>query len=174
MSLCMSSAQKGPRAASLRHLASRTSSTPPWTTNSKFSIATRCRWNSSNSAPKRIRIEDSRSKGGWATWKVFGLAAVTGILAHVLATNAAKERTLKDREYSNPGKFVEPKYASVQEMEAVSLLSLPKPLFIQEHELKVQPRQSRKSAKQQETKTPSPSTPKTSKPMATPNGPPST
>ena len=52
---------------------------------------------------------------------MFGLAAATGLLAHVLATTDAKSRRVKDRQYSNLGKFLEPQYANVMDMEAVSL-----------------------------------------------------
>ena len=51
------------------------------------------------------------------------MAAATGILAHVLATNDAKVLRVKEREYSNPGKFSEPLYANFKDMEAVSFIS---------------------------------------------------
>lgn len=47
------------------------------------------------------------------------------MLAHVLAANDVKQQRVKDREYSNPGKFLEPEYASVKDMEAVRLPSFP-------------------------------------------------
>ena len=116
MSLCMSSAHKAPRVA--RFLASRSSPIPLWT---KSPTRVRCRWNSSNSEAK-VRIPSSKLRGrGWATWKVLGLAATTAILAHVLATNEGKSRRVKDREYSNPEKYLEPQYANIKGMEAVSL-----------------------------------------------------
>jgi len=128
MSLCIiKSAQKVGNS-----LASRTSTSgariPPWTTTRNFTAA-RCRWNSSNSAAGGARIPLLRSRtktktGGWATWKVLSLATATGILAHVLATNDAKSRRAKDREYSNPGKFLEPQYATIQDMETVTIGSV--------------------------------------------------
>jgi len=79
----------------------------------------RCRWNSSNSTKTNGRFSGSKGKAkGWSTWKVFSLAAATGVLAHVLATKDAKIRRVKEREYSNPGKFSEPQYANFKDMEA--------------------------------------------------------
>jgi hypothetical protein len=121
MSLCMSSARKIPRAA--RFFASRSPRTPLWTTTTN-SATVRCRWNSSNSVAGKVKIAGSRAKArGWSNWKVFGLTAATGITAHVLATNDARSQRVKEREYSNPGKFIEPQYANIRDMEAVSSLS---------------------------------------------------
>lgn len=81
----------------------------------------RCRWNSSNSTPARVKFSGEKEKAkarGWSTWAVFGLAAATGLLAHALATNDAKSRRVKDRQYSNLGKFLEPQYANFMDMEA--------------------------------------------------------
>ena len=63
---------------------------------------------------------------GWATWKVLSLTAATGILAHVLAANEGNSRRVKDREYSSPGKFLEPQYAGIEDMEAVSSVPIQK------------------------------------------------
>jgi hypothetical protein len=117
MSLGMKSGKTMPKTA--RFLASR--STPLWT---KHPAAVRCRWNSSNSTKINNQFSGSKGKArGWSTWKVFSVAAATGILAHVLATNDAKLLRVKEREYSNPGKFSEPLYANFKDMEAVRFIS---------------------------------------------------
>lgn len=48
------------------------------------------------------------------------LAVGTGLLAFGLATYSAKQKETKQREYSNEGKFRQPKYADVDCLKAVS------------------------------------------------------
>jgi D-lactate dehydrogenase (cytochrome) len=60
--------------------------------------------------------------GGWTTLRVWGFAAATGILTYSFASKQAGEKKLKAKEYSNPSKFSEPKYANIKSMEAVSIV----------------------------------------------------
>lgn len=66
------------------------------------------------------------------------MAAATGVLAHALATNNAKDRRVRDRDYSNPRKFFEPEFASIKDMEAVSLFMFPE-LLCKTEKLKMIP-----------------------------------
>jgi hypothetical protein len=95
-------------------------SSPSWIKNTTFEK----RWNSSkapNSSGGRAKasIEGGRV-GGWPTIHVIGAVASTSVLAYVIATSQATSKKLKEKDYSNPLKFVEPKYASIKAMETVS------------------------------------------------------
>lgn len=48
------------------------------------------------------------------------VVAATAVLAHGFATFQANSKAARGRDYSSPSKFVEPKYASIDDMEAVS------------------------------------------------------
>lgn len=52
------------------------------------------------------------------------MAVVTAIAAASLATMQAEDVVKKGRDYSSPTKFHEPKYASIREMEAVSMIRI--------------------------------------------------
>jgi len=131
MSLCMNSAKHMPRAARL--LASASKSRPSFGPLGFEPVRCR-RWNSSIPPANASRLqsqgratengkEGEKERGkrrGWSTWKVVTIAAATGVLAHVLARSDAEIRRVKEREYSSPGKFSGPKYASLVDMEAVS------------------------------------------------------
>lgn len=49
------------------------------------------------------------------------LAAASGGLAYAIAITGGKNRRGGHRDYSDPGKFEVPKYASIGDMEIVSL-----------------------------------------------------
>jgi len=84
------------------------------------------RWNSSKSPIsrplKKIPSATEASGKGWTTFRVFGVVVVTAIAAGSFATKQAKFLEMKARDYSSPTKFHEPKYASIREMEAVSII----------------------------------------------------
>jgi len=70
----------------------------------------------------------SRRQGGrWTTFHSLALVAAIAIgalggrSAESFAVNQTKKQILKDREYSNPSKFSEPKYANFKAMEVVSI-----------------------------------------------------
>lgn len=62
-------------------------------------------------------------KTGWSTLAVSALVAGTGISAYAIASEQAKTRKAGERDYSNPGKFEGPKYASLRDLELVSSLN---------------------------------------------------
>ncbi|KAH6671735.1 hypothetical protein B0J14DRAFT_79950 [Halenospora varia] len=131
MSVCMRSARSAP----MRGLASRklpVTTTPPspspWTRNSG-SGATKRRWNSTSRTSNASGGSTSTgatvgrttpARKGWTTNSVLGLVAATGIFAGALATFQARRKTERERQYSSPRKFVQPAYATVQDLEAVS------------------------------------------------------
>ena len=49
------------------------------------------------------------------------MVAATAVLAHGFATFQANSKAARERDYSSPAKFVEPKYADIGDMEAVSI-----------------------------------------------------
>jgi hypothetical protein len=49
------------------------------------------------------------------------VVAATAVLAHGFATFQANAKVARERDYSSPAKFVEPKYANIGDMEAVSI-----------------------------------------------------
>lgn len=60
------------------------------------------------------------SNGGWGGWSVLGLMAGAGVLGAGVMRWQGDVRRVREREYSSPEKFVEPKYATIRDMEAVS------------------------------------------------------
>ena len=83
-------------------------------------------WNStqsSKSRPIKEKVSASKAAGqGWTTLRVLGVMAVTAIAAGTFATKQARFLEVKGRDYSSPTKFHEPKYATIREMEAVSII----------------------------------------------------
>jgi hypothetical protein len=82
------------------------------------------RWNSSQAGKSSGKFEGSVGKRvlkGWTTFSVLGLMAATAFGAHGFAKYQADATALRIRDYSSPEKWVEPKYASLTDMEAVSL-----------------------------------------------------
>jgi len=53
---------------------------------------------------------------------VLGFAATAGVLGSVFATNRAAQLKAMERNYSNPSKFIEPKFANLSDMETVCML----------------------------------------------------
>jgi len=91
------------------------------------------RWNSSNSKPftSRRGNEKQEDEKKWNTTTVLSLMGVSSILAGTFTVYQTdgnghgigrRERT-GERDYSNEEKFVEPRYASVKDLEAVSSFS---------------------------------------------------
>ena len=123
MSLCSCMLRRWPTC-----LASRTTPRQPLF-QSRSQIHSQ-RWNSSKSPPSRpatVRVIPPRPVAaaagkGWTTLRVLGVVVVTAIAAGSFATKQAKFLELKERDYSSPTKFHEPKYATIQEMEAVSTI----------------------------------------------------
>ena len=114
MSVCMNySAKCAPNAG--RFLASRRGMlNSPRMKNTTWAK----RWHSSevpNSIGGRVKASAERGRG-WATIHVLGLVVSTSIVAYVLAIS----RSPTSKGYSNPPKFVEPKYASIRDMKTVS------------------------------------------------------
>jgi D-lactate dehydrogenase (cytochrome) len=93
-------------------------------------LASKYRWNSSrasNLASGKAKLEEGSSRGaraGWNTFSVVTLVAATAALAHGFATYQANAKAARERNYSNPDKFVQPKYANVGDMEKVSALRI--------------------------------------------------
>ncbi|RAL67816.1 hypothetical protein DID88_008543 [Monilinia fructigena] len=58
----------------------------------------------------------NKSEGGWSTGRALLLAAASGGLAYAIAITGEKNKR-ENRDYSDPGKFEVPKYASIGDME---------------------------------------------------------
>ena len=122
MSVCMRPVKLLPMAAGAkptggRFLASpRPIASPLCAKNS----APKCRWNSSKAQDVTAKTKP-RSKG-WPTSKVLTAVFGTSILVYQFATRKADGLHMKQREYSSPEKFREPKYATLKDMEAVSYI----------------------------------------------------
>ena len=56
----------------------------------------------------------------WTWSRQIFLGAVTGILAYALAVKVTQDKHARGRAYSNSGKFKQPRYASLLDMESVS------------------------------------------------------
>jgi hypothetical protein len=89
--------------------------------------STSSRWQSTESASAKRPEQFPHDRRGpkpaqarWGTGRVLLLTAASGGLAYAVATLKEKNRKV-NRDYSDPLKFVEPKYASVKDMELVSL-----------------------------------------------------
>lgn len=89
-------------------------------------LSTNSKSSPSKSTLAAIEFPRKISKG-WSSFQVFSLVAATGALGYWIATNQAIKQNLLAREYSNPMKFLEPKYASIQAMELVSKV-IPDPI----------------------------------------------
>ncbi|KAM3068169.1 D-lactate ferricytochrome c oxidoreductase [Clarireedia jacksonii] len=82
----------------------------------------RSRWQSTHSASAERPAQVPHGHGfkptqsGWGTGRVLLLTAASGGLAYAVATLKEKNRQA-NRDYSDPSKFVQPKYASVKDME---------------------------------------------------------
>ncbi|KAG9244270.1 D-lactate dehydrogenase [Calycina marina] len=79
------------------------------------------RQKSSSSGPgivKKILARQRPAKSVWTTLSVLGVVAVTAAATGTLVSSRARLLMAKEREYSNPMKFHEPQYASMQDMEA--------------------------------------------------------
>ena len=50
------------------------------------------------------------------------VVTASAVLAHAFATFQANAKAARERDYSSPAKFVEPKYADIADMEAVSFV----------------------------------------------------
>jgi hypothetical protein len=115
MSVCMRSAKRVPTSTA-RLLAKKFgASAPPGMLTSKG----QCRWNGS----KARGLEGSLAKGKgrrWTSLSVLSLMIATGVCATAFARYQAEGKRVKQWEYSNPDKWNQPKYASIQDMEAVS------------------------------------------------------
>lgn len=79
------------------------------------------RWNSTSGSKSTPRSNQETKGSGWKGLSVLGLMAATGV-ATGLAVSFKNGRKVRD--YSDPQKFLEPKYATLQDMEAVSLCAL--------------------------------------------------
>ena len=118
MSVRMRSAKllaAGARPAGGRFLASGRPSSSSVSTRSS---TPKCRWNSSTAQNVTATVKP-RDKG-WPTSRVLAAVFGTSILVYQFATRKADGLNMKRREYSNPEKFKEPKYATLKDMEAVS------------------------------------------------------
>ena len=62
-------------------------------------------------------VEKGRVRG-WPIIQVLGAVVSTSLLAYVFATSPRSAAA--SQEYSSPSKFVQPKYASIRDMETVS------------------------------------------------------
>lgn len=121
MSVCMRSAQAAPRRLCA---ASRTSPITPLSrsriSNSGLRSST-IRWNSGK-AGASLEI-GAKSKKGWTGFSVLALMGVSAVAAGAVARwQGGQEKSGSLRDYSNSEKFVQPKYASIRDMEAVSNL----------------------------------------------------
>lgn len=119
MSVCMRSAQPVPRRL---FAASRTSTPITSLPRSRISnpgrIPTNARYNSGKA---EARVENGvKVKKGWTSFSVLALMGVSAVAAGAIASWQGKEKSGKLRDYSSPDKFVQPKYASIRDMEAVS------------------------------------------------------
>ncbi|CAG8960123.1 hypothetical protein HYFRA_00010602 [Hymenoscyphus fraxineus] len=131
MSTCMKSAASA-RWAPMRGLASRrfpirnaNTTLTEWNSSNRSGI----RWASTSSEtvlrrgagepipPRRPMGEHEQHTGSWTTPKVLSLLAMTGFLGWGLAAFQNEQRKVKEREYSNKTKFVQPSYASLKDME---------------------------------------------------------
>lgn len=57
----------------------------------------------------------------WTTFQVLSLVAAAGCLTYYIATVQSQLGRVKEKDYSNPAKFGgQPKYANLNDMEAVS------------------------------------------------------
>jgi len=80
----------------------------------------------SNLTNGKAKSEGGFGKGarvGWNTFSVVTLVAATAALAHGFATYQANAKAERGRNYSSPEKFVQPKYANLGDMEAVSTVN---------------------------------------------------
>lgn len=125
MSVCIRSAQAVPKRlfASSRTLTSTstsTSTTPLPSPISKFSSQARnVRWSSSG----KPGTTGKGAKGkGWTGANVLALMGVSALGAGAWTRWQGEEKSGRMRDYSNPEKFVRPKYATIHDMEAVSIL----------------------------------------------------
>jgi hypothetical protein len=77
------------------------------------------RWNGS----KAGSLEGGLAKGKerrWTSLSVLSLMIATGVGATAFARYQAEGKRVKQKWYSNPDKWNQPKYASIKDMEAVS------------------------------------------------------
>ena len=61
-----------------------------------------------------------KARRGWTGLSVLGLMAAAGLAVGWGGGYLREDRGVKGREYSNPGKWNQPKYATLQDMKAVS------------------------------------------------------
>jgi hypothetical protein len=115
MSVCMRSAKCVPTATA-RLLAKKFgASTPPGMLTSKG----QCRWNGSKAGGLEGTLAKGRGRR-WTSLSVLSLMIATGVCATTFARYQAEGKRVKQREYSNPDKWNQPRYASIKDMETVS------------------------------------------------------
>lgn len=88
-------------------------STPPGMLTSKG----QCRWNGSKAGSPEGALAKRKGRR-WTSLSVLSLMIATGVCATAFARYQADGQRVKQREYSNPDKWNQPKYASINDMEA--------------------------------------------------------
>jgi hypothetical protein len=81
------------------------------------------RWNGSKAGSLESGLAKGKGKGkgrGWTSLSVLSLMIATGVCTTAFARYQAEGTRVKQKEYSNPDKWNQPKYASIKDMEAVS------------------------------------------------------
>lgn len=119
MSVCMRSAQGIPQRLFASSRTSTTSTAIPSLPKSRVSNSTaKVRWNSS-----KVGANDGtgvKGKSGWTGFSVLALMGISAVGAGAFARWQGEKNSGKVKDYSSPEKFVQPRYASIQDMEAVS------------------------------------------------------